>query len=231
LPIIAENDKKDLKRRFQKDLKKGVVIRLFTQTASILTIPGRPACPLCPQTQQLMDEVVALSPKLKLEVFDIHNQVAEARKYGVERIPGIVLGTNGEPNIKFYGIPSGYEFATFVDAIVDLSKGVSRLGVEMRKALRKVNLPVHLQVFITPTCPHCPRAAALAYAAAMENPLVKADVIEAQEFPALSQRYSIRTVPLTVINNAVTIIGAVSENEMLSHIVRLGVKQPDEEKK
>ena len=231
MAIISENDKKDLKRRLKKELKSDVTIRLFTQKASVLTIPGRPDCPYCAQTQQLMEEVVGLSPKLKLEVFDFYGQPEEAKAHGVEHIPAIVLGANGNSNVKYYGIPSGYEFATVLDGIINISKGVSYLSVDTRKALRKVNQPVHIQVFVTPNCPHCPRAAALAHSMALENVLIKADVVEAQEFPTLSQRYSVRSVPLTVINGTIRVLGAVSESDLVSRIAEVGVKESNEEKK
>jgi len=231
MAIISENDKKDLKRRLKKELKSDVTIKLFTQKASFLTIPGRPDCPYCAQTQQLMEEVVELSPKLKLEVFDFYGQSDEAKAHGVEHIPAIVLSANEDSNIKYYGIPSGYEFATVLEGIINISKGVSHLSVDTRKTLRKVNQPVHIQVFVTPNCPHCPRAAALAHSMALENALIKADVVEAQEFPTLSQRYSVRSVPLTVINGTIRVLGDVSESDLVSRITEVGIKESNEEKK
>jgi glutaredoxin-like protein len=229
-PIISENDRIDLKRRFQKELKSGLTIRLFTQKASLLTIPGRPDCPYCPQTQQLMEEVVALSPKFKLETYDFYGQPDKAREHAIERIPAILLGKDGDANVRYYGIPSGYEFASFVDALTDLSRGVSHLSAETRKALKKVNQPVHIQVFVTPTCPNCPLVAGLAYSMAMENSLLRADVIEAQEFPALSQQYAVRSVPLTVINGTRRLMGAVSESALLAQITGVGIRELEEER-
>jgi len=228
-PIISENDKIDLKRRFQKELKSDLTIRLFTQKPSLLTIPGRPECPYCPQTQQLMEEVAALSPKLKLETHDIYGQPDKAQEYGIARIPAILLDKDGDTDIRYYGIPSGYEFAGFVEALTNLSRGVSHLSAETRKALKKVNQPVHIQVFVTPTCPHCPQVAGLAYSMAMENSLLRADVIEAQEFPALSQQYAVRSVPLTVINGTRRLMGTVSESALLEQITGVGVRESEEE--
>jgi len=228
MSIIPENNKKDLKRRLQKELRNEVSVKLFTQRASILTIPGR-ECPYCAQTQQLMEELVELSPKLKLEVFDFYSQREEAEARGVERIPAIVLGADGNSNLKYYGIPAGYEFAAILEGVINISRGVNRLSVETRKALRRVNQPVHMQVFVTPSCPHCPRAAALAHTIALENPLIRADVVEAEEFLSLSQMYGVRSVPLTVINGAIQILGVVAERELVSRVVSAGVKEPAED--
>jgi len=231
MAAIPEGEKKDLKRRLKKDLKSDVTIKLFTRQASILTIPGRQECPYCVQTQQLMEEMVELSPKLNLEVFDFYGQPEEVKVHGVERIPAIVMSANGDSNIKYYGFPAGYEFATVLEGVINVSKGVSHLSTDTRKALRKVNQPVHVQVFVTPSCPHCPRTAVLVHSMAMENPLIKADVVEAQEFPTLSQTYGVRSVPLTVINDTIRVLGSVSEDDLVSRITQVGVKESDEEKK
>ncbi len=149
MPIIPDRDRDDLKRDFRKELKDDVTIRLFSQGSSLLAIPGR-ECKYCPQTQELMEELTSLSPKLHLEVYDFYNQVEEREQYGVERIPAIVMGKNGDSRLKFYGIPMGYEFATIVEDIKTLSRGVSPLSMDTRKRLRKVNQEVHIQVFVTP---------------------------------------------------------------------------------
>ena len=149
MPIIPDRDRDELKRDFRKELKDDVTIRLFSQSSSLLAIPGR-ECQYCPQTQELMEELTSLSPKLHLEVYDFYNQVEEREQYGVERIPAIVMGKNGDSRLKFYGIPMGHEFATIVEDIKTLSRGVSPLSMDTRKRLRKVNQEVHIQVFVTP---------------------------------------------------------------------------------
>lgn len=55
---------------------------------------------------------------------------------------------------------------------------------------------------------------------ALDNPRIKADVIEVQEFPILAQKYDIRAVPKTVINEIIQFTGAVAEQEFLSSILR-----------
>lgn len=149
-PIISDQDKAMLKRDFRKDLEGDVRLRLFTQKPSPLTIPGRD-CPSCPQSQQLMEELAGLSPKLRLEIIDAYAQPEAARQCGVSRIPAVVLSADDSPRVKFYGIPLGYELATVIEAIKTISRGVSPLSMESRKALRQVNQPVHIQVFVTPT--------------------------------------------------------------------------------
>ena len=147
--LIPDKDKNDLKRTFRTDLKNKVSVKLYTQRASTLTIPGR-ECRYCGETQQLLEELAALSPKVELEIIDIYAQSEEAREAGIERIPAIVLGDTKGSRVKFYGIPMGHEFPTIVEGIKTLSRGVSPLSMDSRKKLKKVNHPVHIQVFVTP---------------------------------------------------------------------------------
>jgi len=54
---------------------------------------------------------------------------------------------------------------------------------------------------------------------AIESAQVRADVIEATEFPHLVNRYAIRGVPKTVINERLSFEGALPEPAFLSHVL------------
>ena len=223
--LISEQDKTQLRRTFRKDLKRQVQLRLFTQRQSLLTIPGR-ECPYCPQTEQLMEELAGLTPKVELETVDFYGQPDVAKEQGVTRIPAIVLSADGSARVKFYGAPMGYEMATIVEDIKTISRGVSPLSMDTRKKLRQLNQDVHIQVFVTPTCTFCPGMARLAHAVALESPRVTSDVIEIQEFPALGQTYGVRSVPLTVINEHMRFTGAVTETQFMEKVMEAGVRNP-----
>jgi hypothetical protein len=55
---------------------------------------------------------------------------------------------------------------------------------------------------------------------AMENPLIVADVIEANEFQELSERYGVRSVPMTIINNRVQFVGSLPEGKIVEALQR-----------
>ena len=59
----------------------------------------------------------------------------------------------------------------------------------------------------------------LAHAFALESDLIRADMVEATEFPHLVQRYGVRGVPRTVVNEAVFIDGALPEDVYLAHVL------------
>ncbi|MBI2856524.1 MAG: thioredoxin family protein [Chloroflexi bacterium] len=150
MPIISPQDRQALQERFRKELKRKITLKLFTQAVTRLVIPGR-ECPTCPQTQQLLEELVSLSPLLELEVIDFFGQRQKATEYGVERIPAIVITRGDASGVKYYGLPAGYEFVTIIDSIIALSQPRSPLSQDSRRKLRQVDQDVHLQVMVTPT--------------------------------------------------------------------------------
>ena len=157
-------------------------------------------------------------------IHDYYTEVDEREKYNVERVPAIILGDYENAKMKYYGNPAGYEFVTILEAVKLLSRGVSPLGLAVRKSLRKVNQPVYIQVFVTPSGPQFPSVARLAHAVSMENTRIAADVIEISEYPNLARMYNVTTVPKTIINQLVQLSGVISEDQLTEKILEVGVK-------
>lgn len=181
-------------------------------------------CQYCGDTRQLLEEVTDLSDQLHLSVYDLEQDAALAKQYKVDAAPGYVLaGRDGEKlidyGVRYKGIPAGHEFSSLINDIILVSKRDSNLAPETRQYLAGLTQPVHLQVFVTPTCPYCPRAVVMAHQFAMESPLVEAEMVEASEFPELADRYNVSGVPQTTINmGAGTMVGAAPENFLVDEI-------------
>ena len=120
--------------------------------------------------------------------------------------------------IRFYGIPSGYEFVSLLEAIKLVGGAAPSLSPATLQALETLTEPLHLQVFVTPTCPYCPRAVVLAHQMAFASSLVQADMVEATEFPQLSMKYNVMGVPRTVVNEEIHIEGAVPEPMLVARL-------------
>jgi hypothetical protein len=61
----------------------------------------------------------------------------------------------------------------------------------------------------------------LAHQIALENPLITAEMISANEFYDLSMRYNVSGVPQTTINNGKgVVLGAVPEDDLVQEINR-----------
>ncbi len=61
----------------------------------------------------------------------------------------------------------------------------------------------------------------LAHRLAIESDLVRADMVEATEFPHLANKYQVYGVPRTVINETIHIEGAVPEPMLINELMRV----------
>ncbi len=184
-------------------------------------------CEYCSETQQLLEEVTALSDRLELKIYDVQKDRELAARFHVTEAPAIVIAAKDgaevtDLGIQFLGIPSGHEFSTLISDIQMVSKRETGLSEKTREFLRNLDRPLQLQVFVTPSCPYCPRAVVLAHQMAMENPrMIRAEGVEAMEFPELANRFNVHGVPQTVINaGAGIVVGAVPEQNLLAEISR-----------
>lgn len=58
-----------------------------------------------------------------------------------------------------------------------------------------------------------------AHAFAIANPNVKAEIVEASEFPEVSRRYQVMGVPKTVINDETEFVGAVPDEVFVNAVL------------
>lgn len=188
---------------------------------------GSETCDYCTETRQLVEEVADTHASISAAYYDLDKDATMAAEFNVDKAPAIVIAAkNGDEvvnyGIQYSGIPSGHEFSTLINDILLVSGRDSGLDEATRAYLKGLETPLHMQVFVTPTCPYCPRAVLLAHQMAMENPaMIRAEGVEATEFPDLANRFNVSGVPQTTINaGRGTVVGAVPEGHLLDEIKR-----------
>ena len=210
--LIPEEHKTHLKEELQKGMSDTVRIVLFTQEIE---------CQFCKEARELVQEVSSLFPeKILVEIYDFVKDADKTKEFNVDKLPAIVIVGKKDYGIRYFGIPYGYEFNAFIDNIINVSKGTTNLSEDTKKKLQSIEKPVHVQVFVTLTCPYCPIAASLAHKFALESDKIRADVIEVGEFPHLGQKYSVMGVPKIVINERTELVGAVPEAQFVAHVLQ-----------
>ena len=201
---IAEQVKQEL-----ADLAGPVKMVMFTQTLE---------CQYCAETEQLVEEIAALSDQVTAEVHNFVTDKDKAEDLGIDKIPAIAVIGAEDYGVRFYGIPAGYEFVSLLHALKSVASGKPELSQKTLDSLGELSEPVHIQVFVTPTCPYCQHSVMLAHQMAVANPKVRADMVEATEFPQLSSRYQVMGVPRTVINEKTHIEGAAPEEMVIEKL-------------
>ena len=142
MPLLQDKDKEAVKTRFQEELVNPVRLVNFTQALE---------CQFCAETRQLVEEVATLSGKIELEVYNFAIDKEKVEEYGVDKIPAIAIVGEKDYGVRYYGIPSGYEFSSLLEDIIDVSRGEVELLPATREALAGITEPLHFQVFVTPT--------------------------------------------------------------------------------
>jgi glutaredoxin-like protein len=172
----------------------------------------------CRETRQLIEGVAKISDKISLTNYDFNTQKDAVAQFDIQRVPALVVMDEQDYGIRFYGVPSGYEFSSLIESFKLIASGETLLVQETRDFLDTLAQDIHLQVFVTPTCPHCPTAVVLAHRMAYYSSRVKADMIEATEYPELAQKYSVMGVPRTIINETGFQEGAAPEDRLVERI-------------
>ncbi len=190
----------------------------LTDAVRLVVFTTKNGCEYCKEIVQLVQEVAALSPKLTAEVYDFDTMPDKAAAYNITMAPAIVIAGKRDYGLRYYGIPSGHEFSTLLYGIRRASEGKPDLDMPTLNYLNGLTQPVNIQVFVTPTCPYCPRAAILAYDMAVASDKVVANVVESMEFPELANHFEVMGVPLTVINQNSRVEGAAPPHMIVDAI-------------
>lgn len=207
--LMDEETKVEL-QRILKNLVSPVKLLFFTQ---------KNACPTCSQQQELLQVLASLS-NLELKVYDFVLDGDEVASYRIDKIPATVVVGKKNYGIRFYGLTAGYEFTSLIEAIVMVSTGQSGLNPELEALVKDIKEQVHMQVFVTLTCPYCPMMVHVAHQLAFVNDNIQADMVEASEFPHLAQKYSVTGVPKTIVNEVYSFEGALPEAAVYMEILK-----------
>jgi len=187
MALLAEKDREAIRGHF------GLMTNNVTVT--LTKAPGEN------DTEAILKELGELTEKLILNIVESD---------GINSVlPTLSIGSTGR--VIFRGTPSGYEFSSLLTGIIDAGRALSGLTEETRAFLDDLQDDLHVKVFVTPTCPHCPPSVVLAHRMAAYSDRVTAEAIEANEFPDMAARYQVQGVPRTVVNETFSTEGAQPE--------------------
>ena len=152
MAMIQPDDLAKIRTFFDSHLQDPVTLELYTQPSSKLVVPGQQECEYCEETEQLLREVADVSDKITLEVHDVRDNpdVGASRGISASDVPAYVLLGRNKGQVRYFGIPAGYEFAGFLNDIAEVSTGQTNLTQESVDQLVNLAADVHIRVFVTP---------------------------------------------------------------------------------
>lgn len=144
MSLLSPQDRQAVQDRFAP-IAHDVSFLFFTQSI------GAPETALV--TREILDEVVGLNDRLRLEEINFVLDRERVAQYGIEQVPAIALTRDGvDTRLCFLGAPLGYEFMSLVDATVLAGSDDSGLSQESRDLVAAhVTAPLEIKVFATPT--------------------------------------------------------------------------------
>jgi alkyl hydroperoxide reductase subunit AhpF len=157
MTIIAEKDRSTVRDLLARELVDDVELLFFTYGRSGRAFPGGQVGETGEETRELLEELAALSDRLHLTTHDVGADQTTPTLYNVTAVPTVIVrrvtDQNRETpaNVRFLGLPGGYEFSTLLADVLDVSKGRTDLSAEARGIVKAIDKPVHIQVFVTPT--------------------------------------------------------------------------------
>ena len=146
--LLSEKDATEVKKYLAGAMVNPVTLRLFVQD------PDQPGdCAYCSETEQIVREISELHDQVQVVVHKSPTEGELVKQYNVERVPALIIEGKETANtgVRFYGIPSGYEFGTLLEDIADVSSGKTKLSPDLIKQVEQVQQDVTIKVFVTPS--------------------------------------------------------------------------------
>jgi glutaredoxin-like protein len=211
-PLLETVDALEIKKLFSARLTREVRIAFFASK--------KKSCQYCKETEQLLREISELSQdkKIILEVLDLEDSHDMAEELEVSLVPATVILSNNGSRLFYFGMPSGYQLKSLIEDILDASQGTTNLPQRVKERINSISQPVNLKIFVTPACPYSPSVVHTAHRFAIENKLIRAEMIESLEFHDLTEKYGVVGVPKIIINDSLAFEGVSSEEEFAKRI-------------
>ena len=124
------------------NLSQPVRLVFFTQTFG---------CDSCFQARRLVDQLASLSEQVTVEEYNLILDKEKVEEFGVDRAPAIVVMGEKNSGIRYYGLPSGYEVASLIEAVSLVGTGDVGLSQSSLNTIKKISCDVDIKVFVTPT--------------------------------------------------------------------------------
>jgi len=218
--VFDEKTRQRIKEKFAMELKNDVHIRVFSSNL----VTGNGPQEYTEFTKDFLKELSDLDERMHVDFENIYDE--EAKKLGISVSPSVLIGNgSGSYPVQYFGAPAGYEAGSFIEAVSMISRSDSALEQSSREKLRHIDKDLLIETYVTPACPHCPRAVVLSNQIAIESRgTIVSRCIEAEEMLERARLFNVSSVPQQVINEdrgSVT-VGVQQERTFVNQVLEYG---------
>jgi hypothetical protein len=135
-------------------------------------------------------------------------------------LPALTLANDSRRNIHYLVVPEGHELGPFSRALTFLAQGYAPVSDKTKTLLQNVIKPVAIMVLVSPYCTNCPHVVEAVINLASANPLISAFIADVQYFSELAEKHKIQSVPATIIDQHLVLLGQVTEEKLAEMLVQ-----------
>lgn len=126
-----------------------------------------------------------------------------------------LLGEEGESGIRFAGIPLGEEFETFIQALILVGGGQSKITEADRKIIQAIDEDIHFVTYINLTCNKCPEVVQVLHSLAVLNPRITSTMVDTSFFQVEVEKRNIFALPTIYMNDREFSVGRMTLEDIL----------------
>ena len=126
-----------------------------------------------------------------------------------------IRGANGSSGIRFYSVPGGHEFNSFVIAMYNVAGPGKAIGDALENRIKAIPGKHLLQVMTTLSCTNCPEVVMGTQKMASINSNLQAEMYDLAKYPDYKKKYNIMAVPCLIIDGEHTVFGKHNLEELV----------------
>lgn len=146
------------------------------------------------ELESFVNELVGIHEKVKSEIDDKTLQTGDEKPY-ID-----ICNEQGSVGIRYYSIPGGHEFNSFVVALYNAAGVGQNIGMNTVQRIKDLKQKHLLQVMATLSCTNCPEVVMATQKIAALSDMIEAEMYDLSKFPEFREKYSIMAVPCLVID-------------------------------
>ncbi len=155
----------------------------------------------------LIDELTALSPKIKTE----QDRLPRTPSFSVNRI-------GEDTGVSFAGIPLGHEFTSLVLALLQVSGRAPKVDGKLIDQVKKLKGEYRFETYISLSCHNCPEVVQALNLMSILNPGITHTMIDGAAFKDEAESKNIMAVPTVYLNGEVFGSGRMTLEEILGKL-------------
>ena len=138
---------------------------------------------------------------------------------GPHRTPSFAVHRPGQSQgPRFAGLPMGHEFTSLVLALLQVGGYPPKVDQALLEQIRALDADLDFEVYISLTCHNCPDVVQALNLMAVQNPRIKATMIEGSLFQAEIEERKVMGVPSVYLNGTLFGTGRMTLEEILAKV-------------